>query len=52
VLVEVRLPEGTSIETTTAAVEKLEDWLDVQPEAKIVTSYPALCTKAYQSWQA
>ncbi len=27
VLVEVRLPEGTSIETTTAAVEKLEHWL-------------------------
>jgi len=39
VLVEVRLPEGTSIETTTAAVEKLEHWLGDQPEAKIVTSY-------------
>jgi multidrug efflux pump subunit AcrB len=39
VLVEVRLPEGTSIETTTAAVEKLEYWLRDQPEAKIVTSY-------------
>jgi multidrug efflux pump subunit AcrB len=39
VLVEVRLPEGTSIETTTAAVEKLERWLDKQPEATIVTSY-------------
>ncbi|BAV47530.1 cation efflux protein [Mesorhizobium loti] len=39
VLVEVRLPEGGSIETTTAAVEKLENWLDRQPEAKIVTSY-------------
>src|SRR5918994_1021679 len=39
VLVEVRLPEGTSIETTTATVEKLEHWLDDQPEAKIVTSY-------------
>lgn len=39
VLVEVRLPEGTSIETTTAAVEKLERWLDQQPEAEIVTSY-------------
>lgn len=39
VLVEVRLPEGTSIETTTAAVEKLEHWLGKQPEAKIVTSY-------------
>jgi multidrug efflux pump subunit AcrB len=39
VLVEVRMPEGTSIETTTAAVEKVEDWLKTQPEAKIVTSY-------------
>lgn len=39
VLVEVRLPEGTSIETTTAAAEKLERWLHDQPEAKIVTSY-------------
>jgi len=39
VLVEVRLPEGTSIETTTATVAKLEHWLLHQPEAKIVTSY-------------
>lgn len=39
VLVEVRLPEGASIETTTTAVENLEHWLDSQPEAKIVTSY-------------
>ncbi|PDT18667.1 MFS transporter [Rhizobium sp. J15] len=39
VLVEVRMPEGTSIETTTAAVEKLEGWLQQQPEAKTVTSY-------------
>ena len=39
VLVEVRLPEGTSIETTTATVEKLERWLKDQPDAKIVTSY-------------
>lgn len=39
VLVEVRLPEGTSIETTTATVEKLEHWLRGQREAKIVTSY-------------
>ncbi len=39
VLVEVRLPEGTSIETTTATVEKLEGWLQKQPEAKTVTSY-------------
>lgn len=39
VLVEIRLPEGTSIETTTGAVKKLETWLRDQPEAKIVTSY-------------
>ncbi|POR52589.1 efflux RND transporter permease subunit [Bosea psychrotolerans] len=39
VLVEVRLPEGTSIETTTAAVRELESWLGNQPEATIVTSY-------------
>jgi multidrug efflux pump subunit AcrB len=39
VLVEVRLPEGTSIETTTGAVKKLETWLHDQPEARIVTSY-------------
>src|SRR6184192_3707311 len=39
VLVEVRLPEGTSIEVTTATIEKLENWLGQQPEAKIVTSY-------------
>lgn len=39
VLVEVRLPEGTSIETTSAAVEKVEGWLKNQSEAKIVTSY-------------
>lgn len=39
VLVEVRLPEGTGIETTTATVQKLETWLAAQPEARIVTSY-------------
>ena len=39
VLVEVQMPEGTSIETTTATVERLEDWLNEQPEAEIVTSY-------------
>lgn len=39
VLVEVRLPEGTGIETTTASVEKIEHWLRNQPEAKVVTSY-------------
>lgn len=39
VLVEVRMPEGTSIETTTATVENLEGWLKEQPETKIATSY-------------
>ncbi|KAA3499397.1 AcrB/AcrD/AcrF family protein [Rhizobium rhizogenes] len=39
VLVEVRMPEGTSIETTTATVAKLEGWLKEQPETKIATSY-------------
>lgn len=39
VLVEVRLPEGTGIEATTATVQKLETWLEAQPEARIVTSY-------------
>lgn len=39
VLVEVRMPEGASIETTIATVEKLERWLQEQPEADILTSY-------------
>jgi multidrug efflux pump subunit AcrB len=38
-LVEVQLPSGTSIETTSAAAKKIEHWLSQQPEAKIVTSY-------------
>ncbi|MGH7978749.1 MAG: efflux RND transporter permease subunit, partial [Limisphaerales bacterium] len=38
-LVDVRLPLGTSIETTSAAAKKVEHWLLEQPEAKIVTSY-------------
>lgn len=38
-LVEVRLPEGTSIGTTTATVAKIEHWLENQSNAKIVTSY-------------
>src|SRR5438046_6901970 len=38
-LVEVQLPLGTSIETTSAATKKIEHWLSEQPEAKIVTSY-------------
>jgi multidrug efflux pump subunit AcrB len=39
VLVEVTLPQGTSIETTNATSEKVEDWLRQKPEAKIVTAY-------------
>ncbi|CAN7609819.1 efflux RND transporter permease subunit [Bosea sp. LjRoot9] len=39
VLIEVRMPEGSSIGTTTAAVAKVEHWLKDQAEAKIVTSY-------------
>ncbi|MBB3235760.1 efflux RND transporter permease subunit [Phyllobacterium endophyticum] len=39
VLVEVRMPQGTSIGTTTVAVEKVESWLQHQPEATTVTSY-------------
>jgi multidrug efflux pump subunit AcrB len=38
-LVEVQLPLGTSIETTSAAAGKVESWLSKQPEASIVTSY-------------
>ncbi len=39
VLVDVTLPQGSSIEATQAAVMKLETWLKAQPEAKIVSSY-------------
>ena len=39
VLVEVQMPEGTSIGVTSDAVRKLEEWLRQQPEARIVTSY-------------
>jgi multidrug efflux pump subunit AcrB len=38
-LVEVTLPQGTSIETTNAISKKVEEWLRQQPEAKIVTAY-------------
>jgi multidrug efflux pump subunit AcrB len=38
-LVEVQLPLGTSIERTSAATKKIEQWLSKQPEASIVTSY-------------
>ena len=39
VLVELQMPEGTSIEATTAAAIKVEQWVRQQPEAKIVTTY-------------
>lgn len=39
VLVEVRMPYGTSITQTSAATAKLEAWLAKQEEAKIVTAY-------------
>jgi multidrug efflux pump subunit AcrB len=39
VLVEVKMPEGTSIEATSGAVSKVEKWLKAQSEAKIVTAY-------------
>lgn len=39
VLVDIQLPEGSSIETTKATVIKVEDWLLKQPQSKIVTSY-------------
>jgi multidrug efflux pump subunit AcrB len=39
VLIEVQMPEGSSIEATSAATAKVEEWLKRQPEAKIVTSY-------------
>ena len=39
VLVEVTLPQGSSIETTKASVIKIENWLKPQPEARIISSY-------------
>jgi len=39
VLVDVTMPQGSSIEATQAAVIKVENWLRAQPEAKIVSSY-------------
>jgi multidrug efflux pump subunit AcrB len=39
VLIEVQMPEGQSIASTSQAVAKVETWLRRQPEAKIVTSY-------------
>jgi multidrug efflux pump subunit AcrB len=39
VLVEVQMPEGTSIEATSGVAARVEAWLKTQPEAKIVTTY-------------
>lgn len=39
VLVEVQMPDGTSIAQTSSATAKVEGWLATQKEAKIVTSY-------------
>lgn len=39
VLVELQLPEGSSIEETSEATHKVEAWLKKQPEAKIFTSH-------------
>ena len=39
VLVEVQLPEGTSIEATAAAAARVERWLRTQPETRIVNTY-------------
>jgi len=39
VLVEVQMPEGTSIEATSAVAAKVEAWLKTQPEATMVSAY-------------
>lgn len=39
VLIEVQMPEGQSIGSTSQAVAQVEAWLRKQPEAKIFTSY-------------
>ena len=39
VLIEVQMSYGTSITKTSATVEKVEDWLVKQKEAKTVTAY-------------
>jgi multidrug efflux pump subunit AcrB len=38
-IVEVRMPHGSDIAATQRAVEKIEQWLLPQPEARIVTAY-------------
>lgn len=39
VLVEVMMPEGSSIGATQAATLKVENWVRKQPESKVVTTY-------------
>lgn len=39
VLVEVQMPYGTAIAQTSAATAKVEAWLAIQKEARIVTAY-------------
>lgn len=39
VLIEVQMPEGTSIEATSGVAARVEAWLKTQPETKVVTSY-------------
>ncbi|MNM00560.1 Cobalt-zinc-cadmium resistance protein CzcA [compost metagenome] len=39
VLVEVQMPQGTSIEQTSTATAEVERWLAAQPQSQIVTAY-------------
>jgi multidrug efflux pump subunit AcrB len=39
VLIDITLPQGSSIEATQATVSRVEHWLRAQPETKIVSSY-------------
>jgi multidrug efflux pump subunit AcrB len=39
VLVDIQMPYGSSIEETSGATKKVEDWLAKQSDAKIVTAY-------------
>ncbi|RII77405.1 efflux RND transporter permease subunit [Pseudomonas monteilii] len=39
VLVEIQMPQGTSIDQTSAAAAEVEHWLALQPQSQIVTAY-------------
>ncbi|QGU88222.1 efflux RND transporter permease subunit [Erwinia sorbitola] len=39
VLVEIQMPYGTSIRETSATVKAVENWLNDQKEAQVITSY-------------